>query len=110
MFMYQAHNGLLLQSRMYRTQSSSYGGVNGDTSKGRLYRALIQREIANLEQVPNLWITRNYYENEFNVDIKKNEAFGGYANWLEYTDCAKISILKSYEHNFKTFKVGNHGL
>ena len=110
MFMYKAHNGLLLQSRMYRTQTSSYGGVNGDTPEGRLYRDLIQREIAALEEVPNLWVTRNYYENEFNVDIRKHEGFGGYADWLEFTDCAKISILKSYENSFKTFKVGSYGL
>lgn len=60
--------------------------------------------------MPNLWVTRNYYENEFNVDIKKHEGFGGHADWLEVTDCAKISILKSYENSFKTFKVGSDGL
>ena len=91
-FVYKSNNGLLLQSRMYTTNSGgSYGGVNGDTQEGKLYRDLIQREISALENVPNLWITRDYYQNEFDATIRRGYGFGGYADWLEYTDCAKIN-------------------
>ena len=80
---------------MYTTNSGgSYGGINGDTEEGKLYRDLIQREISALENVPNLWITRDYYQNEFDATIRRGYGFGGYADWLEYTDCAKISVRK----------------
>ena len=110
-FAYKPNNGLLLQSRMYTTNSGgSYGGVNGDTEEGKLYRDLIQREISELENVPNLWITRNYYENEFEADIRKGIGFGGYADWLKYTDCAKISVRKDKLESFNNFAVGTYGL
>ena len=110
-FAYKPYNGLLLQSRMYTTNSGgSYGGVNGDTEEGKLYRDLIQREISALENVPNLWITRDYYENEFGADIYRGYGFGGYADWLEYTDCAKISVRKDTIDSFNNFEIGTHGL
>ena len=110
-FAYKPYNGLLLQSRMYTTKSGdSYGGVNGDTADGKLYRDLIQREISDLENAPNLWITRNYYENEFDATICRGIGFGGYADWLEFTDCAKISVRKNKMDSFQNFNVGTYGL
>lgn len=110
-FAYKPYNGLLLQSRMYTTNSGgSYGGVNGDTEEGKLYRDLIQREISALENVPNLWKTKDYYDNEFGADIYRGYGFGGYADWLEYTDCAKISVRKDKLNSFNNFEIGTHGL
>ena len=45
-FAYQPGNGLLLQSRLYNTS----GGVRGAHEDSKLYRDLIQRELAELEQ------------------------------------------------------------
>ena len=110
-FSYKPNNGLLLQSRMCTTNSGgSYGGINGDTEEGKLYRDLIQREISALENVPNLWITRDYYQNEFDATIRRGYGFGGYADWLEYTDCAKISIRKDKIDSFENFEIGTHGI
>ena len=53
LFMYKVGNGLLLQSRMY----NSGGGVYGASELSPLYRNLVQREISELEGVPNLWKT-----------------------------------------------------
>ena len=110
-FAYKSNNGVLLQSRMYTTKSGdSYGGVNGDTEDGRLYRDLVQREISDLEHVPNLWTTRDYHRNEFGIDIRKDEGFGGYADWLEFTDSAKISVRKDHQHDCQSFSIGTYGL
>lgn len=110
-FAYKPNNGVLLQSRMYTTKSGdSYGGVNGDTEDGRLYRDLIQREIASLEDAPNLWVTRNYWHNEFQINIHRGYGFGGYADWLEFTDCAKISVRQDHMHDCCSFDIGTYGL
>ena len=110
-FAYKPNNGLLLQSRMYTTNSGgSYGGVNGDTEEGKLYRDLIQREISALENVPNLWITRDYHNNELDATISRGCGFGGYADWLEYTDCSKISVRKDKLYSFNNFDVGTYGI
>ena len=53
-FAYRPGSGLLLQSRMYNTA----GGVYGAAEDSKLYRDLVQREISMLEDVPNLWKTR----------------------------------------------------
>ena len=105
-FAYKPYNGLLLQSRLY----NSNGGTYGNQTESKLYRDLIQREISDLENAPNLWITRNYYENEFDATICRGIGFGGYADWLEFTDCAKISVRKHKMDSFQNFNVGTYGL
>ena len=110
-FAYKPNNGVLLQSRMYTTNSGgSYGGVNGDTPDGKLYRDLIQREISDLEHAPNLWLTRDYQNNEFDIHIYRGDGFSGYADWLSYSDCAKISLRKDKIDNYQSFEIGTFGL
>lgn len=110
-FAYKPYNGVLLQSRLYSTNSGgSYGGVDGDTAEGKLYRAIIQRELSALENVQNIWDTCNYYDNKFDIEISKGKGFGGYADWLEYRDCAKISIRTDKFYPLGGFSVGAKGL
>ncbi|MBR3458821.1 MAG: hypothetical protein IKH16_11820, partial [Selenomonadaceae bacterium] len=52
-FAYKPGNGLLLQSRLYNTS----GGTYGAQEDSKLYRDLVQRELSEVEQAPNLWKT-----------------------------------------------------
>ncbi len=56
-FAYKPKNGLLLQSRLYNT----HGGTCGAQAESKLYRDLVQREISELEGVPNLWKTETFH-------------------------------------------------
>jgi len=103
--LYKVGNGLLLQSRMYNTSGSTYGAQK----ESALYRDLVQRELSELEGVPNLWETYTYYGNEI-CTIYKGFGFGGYTDW-EYKDLnAKISIRHDHANYFKPFDVGTYGL
>ena len=109
-FAYKPYNGVLLQSRMYTTNSgSSYGGVNGDTEEGKLYRDLIQREISDLENAPNLWRTDNYYSNRFDIEICAGYGFGGYTDWTYRDFGAKISVRNDHKKDFEEFEIGTYG-
>lgn len=110
-FVYKPNNGVLLQSRMYTTNSGgSYGGVNGDTEEGKLYRELIQREISSIESAQNLWQTEEYCGNSFNLEIKKGAGFGGYPDWEFEEFEARISLREDHKNNFASFEVGSYGL
>ena len=104
-FAYKPNNGLLLQSRLYNTSGGTYGG--GEDSK--LYRDLVQREISALENVPNLWNTFNYLDNDKCV-IEAGKGFGGYTDWTYKDFDAKISIRKDHASNYQEFEVGTYGL
>ena len=106
LFMYKPQNGLLLQSRLYNT----HGGTCGAQAESKLYRDLIQRELSELEGVPNLWLTEKYCDNKHSVYIRRGEGFGGYADWPHPDFDAKISIRNDHVNDFKTFTVGTYGL
>ena len=105
-FAYKPNNGLLLQSRLYNTN----GGTYGSHSDSKLYRDSIQRELSELEGVPNLWQTEKYCNNKHGINIHKGHGFGGYADWHHADFNAKISIRVDHSHDFKTFDVGTYGL
>ena len=69
-------SGLLLQSRMYNTS----GGTRGACEDSTLYRDLIQREISELENQPNLWKTRPSY-GDYSDFVQEGRGFGGYTDW-----------------------------
>ncbi|MBR1419563.1 MAG: hypothetical protein IJ575_00675 [Selenomonadaceae bacterium] len=106
LFMYQPDNGLLLQSRLYNTQ----GGTRGAQTESKIYRDLVQRELSELEGVPNLWKTEKYCGNDQLVSIKPSYSFGGYSDWLYSDFDAKISIRADHSDDFETFTVGDYGL
>ena len=105
-FAYKPYNGLLLQSRLYNT----YGGTFGNQAESKLYRDLVQRELSELEGVPNLWQTEKYCGNKHGVYFRKGEGFGGYADWCHADFNAKISIRADHIHNFESFEIGTYGL
>lgn len=76
-FAYRPGSGLLMQSRMYNTSGGTYGAVEDS----KLYRDLIQREISTLENVPNLWKTKQAVNNEWQGLVEEGDGFGGYADW-----------------------------
>ena len=105
-FMYKPFNGLLLQSRLYNT----HGGTCGAQAESKLYRDLVQREISELEGVPNLWKTEKYCGNKYGIQIVRGYGFGGYVDWLHPEFDAKISIRQDHANDFEIFKVGTYGL
>ena len=118
-FVYKPNSGCLLQSRMYTTKSGeSYGGVNEDTAEGKAYRAIIQREISELEKASPIWETDTYTYNKFSVRIGTGKGFGGYADWSQISGCAKISVRFDCKDKLSDFdcapdkklKVGTYGL
>ncbi|MBQ4405044.1 MAG: hypothetical protein II857_11650 [Selenomonadaceae bacterium] len=80
-FMYRPYNELLLQSRLYNT----HGGTCGTQTESKLYRDLVQRELSELEGVPNLWKTEKYCGNKQTIHIPCGNGFGGYADWSRAT-------------------------
>ena len=108
LFMYQPGNGVLLQSRMYDTN----GGADTPHKYSPLYRDLVQREISELEGVPNLWKTYSYTDSYDKIGKTVIEAygFGGYCDW-KYTDFdAKISIRADHKDDFVPILIGAAGL
>jgi hypothetical protein len=104
-FAYRPGNGLLMQSRLY----NSKGGTHGVQEETKLYRDLIQREISDLEGVPNLWKTHKYCDGkESTVYIGKG--FDGYAGWAYREFAGKVSIRVDREDDFESLTVGTYGL
>ena len=106
-FAYRPGSGLLLQSRMYNTE----GGVYGAAEDAGLYRDLIQREISELEGVPNLWKTRHSYDRECEDFVVVGTGFGGYADW-NYSDFdCHISVRADCDpETVSPLVVGTYGL
>lgn len=106
-FAYRPGSGLLLQSRMYNTS----GGVYGAAEDAGLYRDLIQREICELEGVPNLWRTHHSYEREYSRFVEQGEGFGGYPDWIyDNFDC-HISFRTDCDmETVEPLIVGTYGL
>ena len=106
LFMYQPNNGLLLQSRMYNTS----GGTRGAQSESKVYRDLIQREISACENIPNLWKTFKYCNNDKCICFESGEGFGGYPDWICREFNAIVSIRNDHANDYKLFKIGTYGL
>ena len=104
-FAYMPNNGLLLQSRLYNTT----GGTYGAQAESKIYRDLMQREIAELEQAPNLWKTYTYFNNT-QCTISAGAGFGGYPDWMYQNFAAKISIRSDKADSYEPFFVGTYGL
>ena len=104
-FAYKPGNGLLLQSRLYNTS----GGTYGAQEDSKLYRDLVQRELSEVEQAPNLWKTYKYYNNPY-CTISTGTGFGGYPDWIYENFDAKISIRNDHAEDFREFRIGTYGL
>ena len=105
-FVYKPGNGLLLQSRLYKTS----GGTRGSQAESKLYRDLVQRELSELEDAPNLWLTEKYCGNKRDIYIPCGNGFGGYPDWPHSDFDSKISIREDHLHDYKVFDVGTYGL
>lgn len=105
-FVYKPNNGLLLQSRLYKTS----GGTRGAQAESKLYRDLVQRELSELEDAPNLWLTEKYCGNKRDIYIRSGNGFGGYPDWPHSDFNAKISIREDHLEDYKVFDVGTFGL
>lgn len=108
LFMYRPNNGLLLQSRFYNSQA--YGGTRGEQPESKIYRELVQKELADGENAVNLWKTRTYYNNSEEIRFAEGLGFGGYADWPIEEFCAKFSIRKDHAEDYKAFSIGTYGL
>ena len=105
-FAYEPGNGVLLQSRLYNTS----GGTRGAQSESKVYRDLIQRELAALESFPNLWNTDSYISStDYSSCIKTGRGFGGYTDWIYSEFDAKVSIQVNHKENHKPLTIGTYG-
>ena len=108
LFMYKPGNGVLCQSRLYTTN----GGTDDEVEEYRLYRDLVQREIALLEGEVNLW-TKKTVRQWYNAGeswIREHSEFGGYADWWHFDHVANVSVLKSKMDTAHGFTVGEAGI
>ena len=105
-FMYKPGNGVLLQSRLYNTS----GGTRGAQTESKVYRDLIQREISDLEDMPNLWKTKKYRSEENSIILLASEDFGGYPDWPHEEFNAMISVRNDRADCYETFEIGAYGL
>ena len=104
-FAYKVGNGVLLQSRLYNTN----GGTSGAQEESKLYRDLIQRELSELENKTNLWITKSS-TGEWSKFVKVDYDFHGYPDWHYEDFNGKISIRKDAIDNCVPISVGDCGL
>ncbi len=88
-FAYNPGSGVLLQSRMYQ-KCGGLSGAEGEDSK--LYRHLVQKEISELEDMPNLWTTKPSYEGDFKSLVEQGIGFGGYPDWIYNNFAGKVSV------------------
>ena len=103
-FAYKPGNGVLLQSRLYNTS----GGTRGAQSTSNVYRDLIQRELSELEEVPNLWKTGAYCGKYYDC-VKVGDGFGGYTDWTYEEFNGKVSIRNDCENDYEPLVVGTYG-
>lgn len=108
LFMYEPGNGVLLQSRLYTTN----GGTDCEKEEYKLYRDLVQREIALLEGEVNLWTkkTMNQWYERSIIWVETHPQFGGYADWVHYGGLANVSVLKSRMDMAHAITVGEAGI
>ena len=105
LFMYEPGNGVLCQSRLYTTN----GGTDTEVEEYRLYRDLVQREIALLEGEVNLW-TKKTVSQWGKTWVHEHGFFGGYADWWHFSNLATVSVLKSHMETASSFIAGEAGL
>jgi len=103
-FAYDPGNGVLLQSRLYNTS----GGTRGAQAESKVYRDLIQREIAALESTPNLWKTGPSC-GKYDHLVTTGTGFGGYPDWIYSEFDGKISIRADHEDAPHPLVVGTYG-
>ena len=105
-FAYRPGSGLLLQSRMYNTS----GGTRGASEDSTLYRDLIQREISELENQPNLWKTHASY-GDYSDFVHVGAGFGGYTDWIYDDFDGHISFRADCDmDSVRPLVVGTYGL
>ena len=62
--------------------------------KKRKQTDLIQREISELENVPNLWKTFAYCDNKY-IKFETEKGFGGYLDWIYKNFDAKSVFVQT---------------
>jgi hypothetical protein len=105
-FAYKPGNGLLMQSRLYNTS----GGTQGAQEESKLYRDLVQREISELENQPNLWKTHSFLNDGYSHSVGVGDGFGGYCDWTYEGFEGKVSIRADAEDEYEPITVGTYGL
>ena len=104
-YAYKPGNGVLLQSRMYNTAGGTYGAAK----ETAVYRALIEKEIAELENVPNQWKIKESYKHYNDYAVAADD-FGGYADWTYSSMDGKICILDAFAETAECLTIGAAGL
>lgn len=96
-YAYRPYNGVLLQSRMYNTS----GGTYGQQALSKIYRTMIEDEIAKLEGFESKWMTGKATAKMYEDLVKANHGFGGYPDWTFPDFDARVSVRKDLRDIFE---------
>lgn len=102
-YAYQPGNGVLLQSRMYNTAGGTYGGMK----ETAVYRGLIQKAIADLEGVSNVWDMQDSHRSDY---VSAHRDFGGYADWTYSSFGGNVCLLDAFADGAEPITIGAAGL
>lgn len=102
-YAYKPGNGVLLQSRMYNTAGGTYGGMK----ETAVYRGLIQKAIADLEGVPNVWDMQESHRSDY---VSAHGDFGGYPDWTYSSFGGNVCILDAFADSAEPLTIGAAGL
>ena len=112
LFFYKPYGGVLIQSRLYKTQADmgdSYGGTKGKQAESKFLREGLEKIIADIEGKPNLWKVYDYIDNKKGIEIEAHENFGGYCDWQIEDFSPMLAIRNDMEDDCKGFIVGEAG-
>lgn len=102
-YAYKPGNGVLLQSRMYNTAGGTYGGMK----ETAVYRGLIQKVIADLEGVSNVWDMQESHRSDY---VSAHRDFGGYTDWTYSSFGGNVCLLDAFADSAEPITIGASGL
>ena len=109
LFFYKPDNGILVQSRLYKTNARNndpYGGTSGEQPESKVIRATVEGVIAQCEGAVNLWKSQPYCDNNIHFQMDIADGFAGYPDWIYSSYAARIAVRKDKTDDWETFTVG----
>ena len=68
----------------------------------------LQRFNSKRKNVPNLWKTFKYYNNDKHICFESADGFGGYPDWIYSEFNAIVSIRNDHANDYRPFEIGTY--